>query len=78
MQELAFKCELIARPMEILGQHRNLTDGISELKIDVGPGYRVYCTQRGEEFIILLVGGNKSSQHRDISTAQELARNLQE
>jgi putative addiction module killer protein len=60
------------------GQHRNLTDGISELKIDFGPGYRVYYTQRGEELIILLVGGDKSSQQRDISTAQELARNLQE
>jgi len=60
------------------GQHRNLTDGISELKIDVGPGYRVYYTQRGEELIILLVGGDKSSQQRDITIAQELARNLQE
>ena len=38
------------------GQHRNLTNGLSELKIDVGPGYRVYYTQRGEELIILLVG----------------------
>jgi putative addiction module killer protein len=60
------------------GQHRNLTEGVSELKIDVGPGYRVYYTERGEELIILLVGGDKSSQQRDISTAQELARNLQE
>jgi putative addiction module killer protein len=60
------------------GQHRNLTDGISELKVDVGPGYRVYYTQRGEELIILLVGGDKSSQQQDISRAQELARNLQE
>jgi putative addiction module killer protein len=58
------------------GQHRHLTQGISELKVDVGPGYRVYYTQRGEELIILLVGGDKSSQQRDISTAQELARNL--
>ena len=60
------------------GQHRNLTDGISELKVDVGPGYRVYYTQRGEELIILLVGGDKSSQQRDISIAQELARHIQE
>lgn len=58
------------------GQHRHLKQGISELKVDVGPGYRVYYTQRGEELIILLVGGDKSSQQRDISTAQELARNL--
>ena len=60
------------------GQHRNLTNGLSELKIDVGPGYRVYYTQRGDELIILLVGGDKSSQQNDIARAQELARNLQE
>lgn len=60
------------------GQYRNLTEGISELKVDVGPGYRVYYTQRGQEFIILLVGGDKSSQQQDIALALELARNLQE
>ena len=60
------------------GQHRNLTNGLSELKIDVGPGYRVYYTQRGEGLINLLVGGDKSSQQTDIARAQELARNLQE
>ncbi len=60
------------------GQHRNLAGGISELKIDVGPGYRVYYTQRGEELIILLVGGDKSSQQNDIALAQDLVRNLQE
>lgn len=60
------------------GQHRNLTNGLSELKIDVGPGYRVYFTQRGDELIILLAGGDKSSQQNDIARAQELARNLQE
>ena len=60
------------------GQHRNFASGISELKIDVGPGYRVYYTQRGDELIILLVGGDKSSQQSDIELAQALARNLQE
>jgi putative addiction module killer protein len=60
------------------GQHRNLAGGISELKIDVGPGYRVYYTQRGDELIILLVGGDKSSQQSDITLAQDLMRNLQE
>jgi putative addiction module killer protein len=60
------------------GQHRHLTHGISELKVDVGPGYRVYYTQRGEELIILLVGGDKASQQQDIALAQELARNIQE
>lgn len=60
------------------GQHRNLTHGISELKIDVGPGYRVYYTERNGELIILLAGGDKSTQQQDIKTATALARNLQE
>ena len=60
------------------GQHRNLTHGISELKIDIGPGYRVYYTERNGELIILLAGGDKSTQQQDIKTAAVLARNLQE
>jgi putative addiction module killer protein len=60
------------------GQHRNLTHGLSELKIDVGPGYRVYYTERNGELIILLAGGDKSTQRQDIKTAAVLARNLQE
>jgi putative addiction module killer protein len=60
------------------GQHRNLTGGVSELKIDFGPGYRVYYTQRGTRLILLLAGGDKSTQARDIEQALELARNYQE
>ncbi len=60
------------------GQHRNLTGGVSELKIDFGPGYRVYYTQRGTRLILLLAGGDKSSQARDIEQAITLARNHQE
>jgi len=58
------------------GQHRHLTHGIVELKIDVGPGYRVYYTERNEELIVLLAGGDKTSQQEDIATATALARNL--
>ena len=58
------------------GKHRNLKAGVSELKIDVGPGYRVYYTQRGDELIILLAGGDKSTQQNDLNIAIELARNL--
>jgi len=58
------------------GQFRQLTHGVSEMKIDVGPGYRVYYIQRGDELIVLLAGGDKSSQRRDIATAIELAENL--
>lgn len=52
------------------GQHRHLTDGVCELKIDVGPGYRVYYTERRGELIILLAGGDKTSQQSDIKTRQ--------
>jgi putative addiction module killer protein len=58
------------------GQHRHLTHGVSELKIDVGPGYRVYYTEREGEVIILLVGGDKSTQQQDIKTAIALAKHL--
>ena len=60
------------------GQFRHLTDGVSEMKIDVGPGYRVYYTERNGELIVLLVGGDKSTQQQDIKTAIALAKNLQE
>jgi putative addiction module killer protein len=60
------------------GQHRNLTGGVSELKIDFGPGYRVYYMQRGTRLILLLAGGDKSTQERDIKRAIELARDFQE
>ncbi|HXC40451.1 MAG TPA: type II toxin-antitoxin system RelE/ParE family toxin [Burkholderiales bacterium] len=58
------------------GQHRRLAEGVSELKIDFGPGYRVYYTERNGEIIILLAGGDKSSQQKDINAAVALARNL--
>ena len=58
------------------GKHRVLTDGVCELKIDYGPGYRVYYTQRGDVMIVLLAGGDKSTQSQDIQTAIALAKNL--
>lgn len=60
------------------GQHRKLTDGVSELKIDFGPGYRVYCAQFGSRLLLLLAGGDKSSQSKDIRLAIKLARNFKE
>jgi putative addiction module killer protein len=51
-------------------------EGVSEMRIDYGPGYRVYFRKRGRSLVILLAGGDKSSQRRDISTALRLARNL--
>ena len=53
-------------------------EGVSELRINYGPGYRVYFKKRGRALIILLAGGDKSTQTKDIKTALRLARNLLE
>ena len=53
-------------------------EGVSELRINYGPGYRVYFKKRGRELIILLAGGDKGTQAKDIKVALRLARNLTE
>lgn len=58
------------------GDAKPVEEGVSELRIDYGPGYRVYFTQRGQALVVLLAGGEKHTQGRDIQTALALAREL--
>lgn len=58
------------------GDVKSVGEGVSEMRIDYGPGYRVYFTKRGLVTIILLAGGDKNSQSADIKAALRLARNL--
>ena len=56
------------------GQFRSLKNGINELKIDYGPGYRVYYTFRNQTLVLLLCGGDKSTQDQDIKTALRILK----
>lgn len=60
------------------GDVKPVGEGVSEMRIDFGPGYRVYYKEQGQNLIILLAGGDKNSQTKDIKTAIRLAKNLQE
>lgn len=53
------------------GDHRSIGAGVIELKVDYGPGYRVYIGQHGQEIIVLLCGGDKSTQEKDITKAHQ-------
>ncbi len=58
------------------GDVRPVGEGVSEMRIDDGPGYRVYYCKRGRDVVILLAGGDKATQAKDIRTALRLARSL--
>jgi putative addiction module killer protein len=60
------------------GDVKPVAEGVSELRIDYGPGYRVYYTQRRGVFVLLLCGGDKRTQDRDIAHALRLARELED
>ncbi|HVQ09089.1 MAG TPA: type II toxin-antitoxin system RelE/ParE family toxin [Allosphingosinicella sp.] len=60
------------------GDHAGIGSGVSELRIHTGPGYRVYYTIQGEELVLLLCGGDKDSQARDVAKAKGLATQLAE
>ncbi len=59
-----------------LGDVKSIGEGVSDLRIDVGAGYRVYFTMRGEVVIVLLAGGDKPTQQADIKKAQKLAKEV--
>lgn len=60
-----------------LGDVKSVGESVYEMRIDMGPGYRLYYTMRGDKLIILLVGGDKSTQQRDIDKAIEIAKEIE-
>ncbi len=79
LQDLRARARIQARIERLAAGHAGdvqpVGEGVSELRIDYGPGYRVYFRKQGRTLIILLAGGDKDSQSRDIRTALRLARN---
>ena len=82
LRDLAGRARILVRVDRLIhgnpGDHRNLTEGVSELRIDVGPGYRAYYALRGEELLLLLGGGSKATQAKDIAKALDLNRNFED
>ena len=71
----AISARIIRVANGLMGDVSPVGQGVSELRIHYGPGYRVYFQQRGDELVILLCGGDKATQSRDIETAKTLAKN---
>jgi putative addiction module killer protein len=82
LQDVAGRAVIARRLSRIeagnFGDAKALSGGVSELRINFGPGYRVYFTKRGKTVVLLLVGGDKGSQARDIAKAKALAAQLGE
>ena len=82
LKDVAGRARILMRVDRLIhgnpGAHRNLTEGISELKVDVGPGYRVYYSLRGTRLLLLIAGGDKSTQDKDIAAALVLNRKFKE
>ena len=82
LKDVKGKARIVARirsaELGNLGDVKSVGEGISEMRIHFGPGYRLYFTQKGRLLIFLLVGGDKSSQSRDIQKAKALAKTVEE
>lgn len=82
LKDIAGRARILMRVDRLIhgnpGAHRLLTHGVSELKIDVGPGYRVYYSRRGDRLLLLLAGGDKATQAKDIARAIRLAQSFGE
>ena len=78
LKDLQARAAIVLRLKQIqaghLGHVKSVGDGVSELRWHLGPGYRVYFCRRGNQIIVLLAGGNKSTQVRDIARAKQLAK----
>jgi putative addiction module killer protein len=80
LQDIHGRARILARIERLAagnpGDVKPVGEGVSEMRIDYGPGYRVYFTRKEQQVVILLAGGDKSSQSKDIKTALLLSRNL--
>jgi putative addiction module killer protein len=78
LKDLQAKAAIVLRLKQVqaghLGDVKPVGSGVSELRWHLGPGYRVYFCKRGDQIILLLAGGDKSTQQRDIARAQQLAK----
>lgn len=78
LKDYRAKAAIVLRLKQVAAGHwgdvKNVGGGVSELRWHIGPGYRVYFTRRGKHIVLLLAGGDKSSQVRDIAKAKELAK----
>ena len=81
LRDMRAKARIVARLEAVrlgnLGDTRSVGDRVSELRVDVGGGYRVYLTRRQRIVIVLLCGGDKSTQSRDIARAKQIARAIE-
>jgi len=80
LRDIRARARVLARIERLAAGHpgdvKPVGEGVSEMRIDYGPGYRVYSKKRGRSLVILPAGGDKRTQRRDINTALRLARNL--